>query len=66
MDHATMPMGMPAADAAEQAVDPVCGLSVNAKLAPQATHEGRPYSFCSEQHRDLFQKHPAKYLPKGK
>ncbi len=34
--------------------------------APQATHQGQTYSFCSEQHRQLFQKNPAKYLPKGK
>lgn len=65
MDHATMAMGKPAA-ATPQAVDPVCGLKVDPASAPQATHEGKTYSFCSEQHRRLFQKTPAKYLPKGK
>ena len=65
MDHSKMPMGQPA-DTTQQAVDPVCGLKVDPASAPQATHQGRAYSFCSEQHRELFQKMPAKYLPKGK
>ena len=64
MDHSKMPMDAP--DAAAQAIDPVCGLKVDPASAPQATHQGRAYSFCSEQHRELFQKTPAKYLPKGK
>jgi len=64
MDHSKMPMDAP--DAAAQAVDPVCGLKVDPASAPRATHQGRAYSFCSEQHRELFQKTPAKYLPKGK
>ena len=65
MDHSKMPMGTPA-DAAAQAVDPVCGLKVDPGAAPQATHNGQTHYFCSEQHRQLFQKNPAKYLPKGK
>lgn len=65
MDHSKMAMGQPA-DTTQQAVDPVCGLKVDPASAPQATHQGRAYSFCSEQHRELFQKTPAKYLPKGK
>jgi YHS domain-containing protein len=72
MDHSKMPMGSgPAAkpapaEAKAQAVDPVCGLKVDPASAPQAKHESHTYSFCSEQHRQLFQKNPAKYLPKGK
>lgn len=65
MDHSKMAVGQPAG-ATAQAVDPVCGLKVDPAAAPQATHEGRNYSFCSEKHRQLFQKTPAKYLPKGK
>lgn len=64
MDHSKMPMGAPA-DTAAQGVDPVCGLQVNPGSAPQATHEGQTHYFCSEKHRDLFQKNPSKYLPKG-
>lgn len=65
MDHSKMAMGQPA-DTTQHAVDPVCGLKVEPASAPQATHQGRAYSFCSEQHRELFQKTPAKYLPRGK
>jgi YHS domain-containing protein len=64
VDHSKMPMG--AAEAtSSQAVDPVCGLNVNPATAPQATHLGQVHYFCSEKHRELFQKNPAKYLPKG-
>lgn len=54
-----------AAPAREPSVDPVCGLKVDPATAPRATYEGRTYYFCSEQHRDLFLKDPAKYLPKA-
>ncbi len=64
MDHSKMPMDTPAH--AAQVVDPVCGLKVDPATAPRATHQGHAYSFCSEQHQQLFQKNPAKYLPKGK
>ena len=72
MDHANMPMDHSKMDLAQspgttsQAVDPVCGLKVDPASAPKATYEGRAYSFCSERHQQLFQKDPAKYLPKGK
>ena len=46
-----------------EATDPVCGLKVDPKTAPSAQHEGRTYYFCSEPHRQLFSKTPAKYLP---
>lgn len=46
------------------AVDPVCGLKVDPRTAPQASHEGHVYHFCSEQHRELFVKDPAKFAPK--
>jgi YHS domain-containing protein len=55
----------PATTANEQAeaTDPVCGLKVDPKTAPTAQHQGRTYYFCSDQHRQLFSKNPAKYLP---
>lgn len=65
MDHSKMPMGT-RPDASAQAVDPVCGLKVDPATAPRATHQGQTYSFCSEQHRQLFQKNPVKFLPKGR
>ncbi len=65
MDHSKMAMAA-TADTSTQATDPVCGLKVDRAVAPHASHEGKSYSFCSEQHRELFQKNPAKYLPKGK
>jgi YHS domain-containing protein len=47
-----------------QATDPVCGLKVDPNTAPQAAHQGETYHFCSEEHRQLFEQNPAKYLPK--
>ena len=60
------PPATPAADArpATQATDLVCGLKVDSATAPSARHEGQTYYFCSEQHQQLFQKNPTKYLPK--
>jgi YHS domain-containing protein len=58
------PAGSPGSKAAvTQATDPVCGLKVDPKTAPRATHQGETYHFCSEEHRQLFQQNPAKYLP---
>lgn len=65
MDHSKMAMGG-TAHTSTQATDPVCGLKVDPAVAPQASHQGKKYSFCSTQHRDLFTKNPAKYLPKAK
>ena len=65
VDHSKMPMGAPP-EADSQAIDPVCGLKVNPATAPQATHQGQTHYFCSEQHQQLFQKNPSKYLPKGR
>lgn len=50
--------------AAHLAVDPVDGLKVDRTTAPRATFQGQTYYFCSEAHRDLFLKDPAKFLPK--
>ena len=56
--------GSPATKAAaKQATDPVCGLKVDPNTAPHSTHQGETYHFCSEEHRQLFEQNPAKYLP---
>ena len=61
---ASRPAGAPATKAAAtQATDPVCGLKVDPNTAPHATHQGETYHFCSEEHRQLFEQNPAKYLP---
>lgn len=65
MDHSTMSMRA-TADTSGLATDPVCGLKVDPATAPHGSNQGTTYSFCSEQHRDLFQKNPTKYLPKGR
>lgn len=54
----------PASQAANVAVDPVDGLKVDRRTAPQAAFQRQTYYFCSEQHRELFLKDPAKFLPK--
>jgi P-type Cu+ transporter len=53
-----------ASDASAQATDPVCGLKVDPATAPSAKHQGHTYYFCADQHQQLFQKNPAKFLPK--
>lgn len=63
MDHSKMSMGA-TPDTSAQATDPVCGLKIDPATAPHASHQGKTYSFCSQQHRELFQKNPTKYLPK--
>jgi YHS domain-containing protein len=59
----------PAAQAATRsgatlAIDPVDGLKVDASTAPQATFQDQTYYFCTEQHRELFLKNPARFLPR--
>ena len=49
---------------ATEATDPVCGLKVDPSSAPSAHHAGQTFYFCSDRHREAFQKSPAKYLPK--
>lgn len=45
------------------AVDPVCGMMVQAdKAAARMTFEGKTYLFCSTKCRDKFAADPGKYL----
>lgn len=39
--------------------DPICGMSVNEKTAPQATRDGETFYFCSEHCRGKFMSEPA-------
>jgi YHS domain-containing protein len=71
VDHSKMDMSTPAKAAPAQSAkpeaqvtDPVCGLKIDPATAPSTTHQGQMHYFCSEQHQQLFQKNPAKFLPK--
>jgi YHS domain-containing protein len=44
------------------AIDPVCGLQVDPASAKSAVHRGRPYFFCSAEHRDAFEAEPERYV----
>jgi Cu+-exporting ATPase len=49
--------------APERVKDPVCGMSVDPGVtAHHATHEGRPFHFCSAGCRTRFDADPARYL----
>jgi YHS domain-containing protein len=47
--------------APEQAVDPVCGMTVATRDAKTAVHERRVYYFCSQDCREKFEAAPASY-----
>lgn len=53
-------------DAANMAVDPVCGMKVDPKTAPSAKHKGETYYFCSAAEKAQFEKDPASFLRKHK
>lgn len=53
---------MPAAPQADLIRDPRCLQDIDPKTAPQASHDGRTYSFCSESDRQRFVADPAQYL----
>jgi Cu+-exporting ATPase len=56
--------GTPAADAA---LDPVCGMTVDPNTTPHRhAHQGHPYYFCSAGCRTKFAADPAKYLDPSK
>ena len=45
-----------------KARDPVCGMLVEVATAKSAMYRGRPYWFCSAEHRDQFEADPARYV----
>lgn len=52
----------PAASAALEGIDPVCGMRIRLEEAAEfLTHEGRTYYFCSSKCRALFEGDPASY-----
>ncbi len=52
----------PKDDQAEQAADPVCGMTVDPSKAVSITHAGEIYYFCREGCRDKFTANPDRYL----
>ena len=51
--------------AAGKAMDPVCGMEVDASRAQSATYKGKTYYFCSAEDKAKFEKNPEQYLKKG-
>jgi YHS domain-containing protein len=58
------PSGDGSGTAPEKAIDPVCGMTVDAEdaKAKSAVYRGRPYYFCSNSCRDKFEAAPTSYL----
>jgi len=51
------------AQSSEQAVDPVCGMSVSiAETTPSLDHEGRKYYFCRPQCLERFRENPQQFI----
>lgn len=46
----------------DQAIDPVCGMSVSKDSAHQLEHAGRHYVFCSAGCKTKFEAHPESYV----
>jgi YHS domain-containing protein len=40
---------------------PICEMEVDPKLAPTAAYKGETYYFCSDEHKELFEKAPEKF-----
>ncbi|HSU39411.1 MAG TPA: HAD-IC family P-type ATPase, partial [Polyangiaceae bacterium] len=56
------PVSPAAGNTSDTAVDPVCGMTVDAASPQRLTHAGREYVFCCEGCRDLFKADPERYL----
>ena len=55
----------PLAGDGAKAIDPVCGMKVDPHTAKhRASHEGRPYYFCSAGCKTKFEANPGQYLAK--
>jgi len=48
----------------KEAIDPVCGMTVDPKTAEKADYKGKTYYFCSADEKQDFVKSPEKYLQK--
>jgi xanthine dehydrogenase accessory factor len=61
-----IPGGLNRAAPAEQAIDPVCGMTVDPATTPhRIVHGGRTFWFCSSACADGFQAEPARYAAAG-
>ncbi len=47
---------------AQQARDPVCGMSVDTGKAEHTNYQGKEYFFCSSQCRTKFEQNPQQYV----
>ncbi|HKT26043.1 MAG TPA: DJ-1/PfpI family protein [Terriglobales bacterium] len=47
---------------AEHPLCAVCDMDVNSKTAPKSVYKGNSYYFCSEDHKEVFDKSPQKYV----
>jgi Cu+-exporting ATPase len=55
-------MDMAPEQQAHLAKDPVCGMTVDARSAPEhASYAGQTYHFCSPDCRSTFERDPARY-----
>ena len=52
----------PSAPPAQEAVDPVCGMTVSLATAETLVHEGITYAFCCAGCRSRFEAEPARYV----
>ena len=54
---------VPSGDASGEALDPVCGMTVDIATARHTTeHEGQMIYFCAPGCRQRFEQEPARYL----
>ena len=51
--------------APDQAVDPVCGVTVQPAAAKSTVHAGQVYYFCSQKCREKFEASPETYTKSG-
>ena len=49
-----------------EAIDPICGMTVDTATALHAERDGKPFYFCGEQCREKFLSTPAGAKQKGK
>ena len=64
-EHAEHGIGEHPKEADVRAIDPVCGMRVDASTAHRLTHQHREYLFCSARCRERFQADPEQYLNRG-
>ena len=48
-----------------EAVDPVCGMTVETKTAQKTEYKGKTYYFCSVEDKNDFLKAPDKFIAKN-